>query len=319
MPNTSRISLVTGAGGFVGANLTRALLLKSDDVHVVIRAREVGWRLKDIANRLRVHRMDLRDSASVKAIVSEVRPDTIFHLATAGVYGGKSVSDAELAETNFAGFINLVDATRGLGLQCFINSGSSSEYGVQKDAMKESDVGVPANVYGITKLAATQYASFIAHSESMPIVTLRLFSPFGFFDEPRRLIPTVISRLLRNEPLMLGSPGSVRDFIFIDDAVAAYLQCAEHAIEYKGEVFNVGSGCELSVQSVVGAVAKILGVTPHVTWQNPDGRRPWESPRWQADISKAERLLGWRPRISFEEGLERTVAWMRDHLKEYGP
>ena len=99
--------------------------------------------------------------------------------------------------------------------------------------------------------------------------------------------------------------------------IDAYLQCAHRAVEYKGEVFNIGSGLEYGVENIVDSIAQSLHINPSVSWGNINSARPWESTRWRADISKAQRLLGWRPQVSIEEGLSQTILWMRNNVKEY--
>ncbi|MEK7630422.1 MAG: GDP-mannose 4,6-dehydratase [Patescibacteria group bacterium] len=317
MSNTSRVSLVTGAGGFVGANLVRRLVNQGERVHALVRADKPNWRLADIADKITWHKADLCDKATVRTIAHTVQPEFIYHLATAGVYAGAHVSDSEMIENNVCGFINLVDAVSDLNYACFINTGSSAEYGQKQNPMHEADICEPTTAYGISKLAATHYATLVAQKESRPIVTLRLFSPYGPYDDASRLMSYAIARASRGENLSLGDPQSVRDFVYIDDVIEAYVQCAKNAVKCRGEVFNIGSGGEFSVRTVVEKILQKVGSSSQCSWRNANAGRPWESSRWQADISKAKKMLDWEPKVSLDKGLDKTLLWFGKNQSFY--
>lgn len=319
MGGVSERYLVTGATGFVGANLARRLVAEGHEVHLLTRSTSILWRLADVTPLPRCHVADVTDKDALSAVVATVKPDVVFHLANAGVYGGTHSAATELFRVNLLGTINLLEACERVPYRCFVNTGSSSEYGIKTEPMCESDSCDPANAYGVSKCASTMYARFVALEQARPIVNLRLFSPFGPFDDPRRLIPYVISRALAGEELLLANPSSVRDFIYIDDVVDAFLACVVRANKLAGEVLNVGSGRQTTVQEVVATVLDITGARSRVDWhaQQP---RPWESPFWQADIGKISRVLDWQPRHSVRAGLAKTVAWLQAHPqlhKEY--
>ena len=127
---------------------------------------------------------------------------------------------------------------------------------------------------------------------------------------------TAISAGIKNKELALNNPGAVRDFIYIDDVIDAYLQCINKAEALRGQVLNIGSGKEVSIPSLCEKI-KAIGGFVNVVRQEPGQPRLGESPRWQADISKAKELLGWYPRHSLEQGLEKTIAWFRENQKIY--
>ncbi|MSR76350.1 MAG: NAD-dependent epimerase/dehydratase family protein [Candidatus Ryanbacteria bacterium] len=317
MSNIPHVSLVTGAGGFIGANLVRRLVGQGEYVHVIIRADKPSWRLLDIADKIVWHKADLRDDDAVHAITHKVRPEVIYHLATAGVYAGAHVSDSEMIENNILSLINLLDALSDLDYRCFINTGSSAEYGQKQVPMHEDDICEPVTVYGISKLAATHYARLIAQKESKSIVTLRPFSPYGPYDDESRLISYAIAHALRGESLTLGNSQSVRDFVYIDDVVDAYIQCAKNEIKFNGEIFNIAGGKEYSVGAVVEKIfEKTKSLSMH-SWKNDSAKRAWESSHWQADISKAKNILNWEPKISFNNGLDETIKWFQKNLPFY--
>lgn len=308
--------LVTGASGFVGSHLVRRLINEGYQTNVLLRAESDPWRIADVLPKLKVHNVDLTDKEGLVKLVEDVRPNFIFHLATASVYGGKSLPDRDVMTINWGGFVNLVEAAKNLEYSLFVNTGSSSEYGPKKEAMKEGDACQPSNMYGITKLAATLYGQAVAVTHNKPIVTLRLFSPFGSYDDARRFMSIAIDKGIKGEELILDNPSAVRDFIYIDDIVDAYLQCINKAEALRGQVLNIGSGKEIGISALCEKLKKIGGFTS-VVRQEPGRPRMGESPRWQADISKARELLGWQPKRSLEDGLEKTIVWFRENFKFY--
>jgi nucleoside-diphosphate-sugar epimerase len=305
--------LVTGASGFVGSNLVRRLVTAREEIHIIIRSHSNLARLADIATQMTVHTADIRDRGEVSGVVQKVRPDVVFHLANLGVYGGVHPILKDVIDVNLLGTANLVDACSGFDYRCFVNTGSSSEYGTKTSPMSEVDRCDPLNAYGVSKCASTMYARCAAVTGSRPIVNLRLFSPYGPFDDHRRLIPYVISRTVAGQELHLASSTSVRDFVYIEDVVDAYLACVNYPERVAGEIVNVGSGSQSSVKDVVNTVLELTGSTSVVRW-NKEGIRPGESPTWQANIDKIHNLLNWSPRYSLRDGLKETISWWMDSM-----
>lgn len=311
-------ALVTGGTGFIGANLVRRLLNDGYEAHCLVRSHDVSWRLKDVAKDIHFHMADVRDGDKVKDAVQAVQPLRIFHLATAGIYGGKSGSDEDLFQTNVLGLVHLLNAAKEIPYESFINTGSSSEYGIAQKPMQEDGSCKPANIYGVSKLAATHYASLHAKQFQKPVITLRLFSPYGPFDDPQRFVPYAITRSLQNQELRLGSPESVRDYIYVEDVIDAYMAAVGRISAIGGEVFNIGSGQEISVGEATERIRETCKAEAPLHWGMGSAGRPWESPRWQADIAKAKEMLGWEPKTSFSEGLDKTIEWFRMNLLYYG-
>ena len=309
-------ALITGASGFVGSNLTRKLIQDNYDIHILTQPSFDNWRIKDLLPKLNNYSVDLSEAEKLKELIKQIKPDVIFHLAAVGVFGGVSPSEEKLINVNFLGTVNLINACNDIDYKCFINTGSSSEYGPKDKPMKETDICEPINTYGISKLAALLYGKFIAQTKNKPIIGLRLFSPFGPFDDAQRLIPSVIIGTLQNEKILLSNPKGVRDFIFIEDIVNAYLKCINLASQFKGEIFNLGSGKESSVSEVVEAVGQITNTKSEIQWRKIPPR-PWDTPHWQADINKISDCLKWKPKYSLKQGLEETIKWFKDNLYLY--
>ena len=306
--------LVTGATGFVGASLARRLVNGGYDTHILLRPESDRWRIADLAGRLTEHRCDLRDAAAVDSCVSAVRPEVICHTAAYGGFASQTDSLA-IVEANLIGTMNLLRACGKSGFRLFINTGSSSEYGLKDRPMREDDLPEPVGDYGVAKAAATLFCQAEALTKGLQVVTLRLFSPYGPWDDPKRLIPYAAATLLRGESPRLSSPDSVRDYVYIDDVLDCYLAL----IEGKGAVagiINVGSGEQTAIGKVVAELERLAGGNARGTWGERPAARP-EPAIWSADVTKARQLLGWEPRTSLTEGLCRTVAWMRTHLELY--
>lgn len=306
--------LVTGATGFVGSCLARRLVDLNYDVHIFTRINSNKWRIKDLLGQVTEHEVDLRDAGNVKKVVHKIAPAIVCHLAT---YGGFSFQKTPsiIIESNLIGTINLLRACEKTGFNCFINTGSSSEYGIKPVPMSECDILEPVGDYGVSKAAATLFCRSEAIEKNLPIVTLRLFSPYGPWDDPKRLIPYVIKSLLRGEPPALSVPESCRDFVYIDDVLDSYLKVIKTPLT-GGGIFNIGSGNQHSIGEVVALITEMLGSGLEPRWGMVNSHRA-EPSSWVADIEKTRIKLGWLPKTSLWEGLKKTTAWIRENLELY--
>lgn len=298
--------LLTGATGFVGGYLARRLLEDGHEVHLLVRENSNLWRLEGLLKDLTLHQADLMDAERLTDVLKGVQASNIWHLAT---YGGFAFQhDAQrIAQTNFMGTVNLLHAACEVGFECFLNTGSSSEYGVKTEPMRESDLPMPLSSYGASKAGATLYAQGLAMSRGLPIYNLRLFSPYGPQEDPSRLVATVVKACLDGVAPQLASPHSVRDFIYVEDVYRFYGAVAQADLP-PGEVLNVGSGIQYTVGELVETALRLSGNGLTPIWGSQDPR-PNEPKRWVADLSKVESLLGWRPSYSLEAGLKATLDW----------
>jgi len=310
--------LITGATGFVGANLVRMVLKQGSDVYIITRKKSDKWRIDDVLGEIAEYNtdfnIDLLDCDKLNRIIRRIRPDIIYHTAT---YGGRpGQKDAiKIVQTNLVGTINLIKACQKFGFDLFVNTGSSSEYGIKERAMQEGDLLEPVNDYGISKSAATQYCRAVARNKGLPIVTLRLFSPYGSYEESTRLIPSVILSCLRGEKPKISSPYFVRDFVYIQDVLDAYAKLSD-VPDLGGEVFNIGSGKQCTVGDVANMIIELSGCCMELEMGMPQGW-PNEPKKWEADISKANDILGWMPKYSMEKGLAETIRWFEKNINIY--
>lgn len=306
--------IVTGATGFVGACLTRRLVQLEHEVHIFTRSHSNTWRMADIEDAVVKHEVDLREANRVTQVVTEIRPQIVYHMATYGGFAFQTDTSA-IMESNLLGTINLVRACEKVGFDYFINTGSSSEYGIKSQAMREADLPEPLGDYGVSKAAATLFCQSEALMKGLPIVTVRLFSPYGPWDDPQRLIPYVIRSLLRGGSPKLTTPASVRDYIYIEDAVDLYIKLLDTP-KAPGTVYNLGSGCQSTIGHAVSLMEELIGTCPTSTWGVAAKQRP-EPAVWVADMQQVERDFAWSPSTSLRDGLAKTLVWFRDNLKYY--
>jgi nucleoside-diphosphate-sugar epimerase len=306
--------LVTGATGFVGSCLTRRLVETGDEVHVFCREGSDRWRLAGLAGCLTEHLVDLRDDAAVTAAVAKVRPSAVCHLATHGGFAFQRETSVILG-SNLLGTVNLLRACEKVGFDSFINTGSSSEYGLKETPMGEGDLLEPVGDYGVSKAAATLFCRSEAVQKGLPVVTLRLFSPYGPWDDPNRFIPYAIKSLFRGQSPQLSNPAAVRDYVYIDDVLELYLTLIRSP-RCGGDIFNAASGRQTAIGEVFSLLAERIdpGVAPE--WGSVGKQRP-EPEMWVADIGKAERVLGWKPQVPLKDGLAKTSEWLKEHLALY--
>ncbi|HEY6046834.1 MAG TPA: NAD-dependent epimerase/dehydratase family protein [Pyrinomonadaceae bacterium] len=303
--------ILTGGSGFVGANLARRLVRDGHELHLFLRPEHSDWRIRGIQTDLRAHRVDLHDADRIHQNVAAIRPDWIFNLATYGAYPDQT-DERRMVQTNVFGAMNLVNASLQRGCEAFINTGSSSEYGLKDHAPSEDENLAPNSAYAVTKAAATRYCQDVGRTHAANIQTLRLYSVYGPWEEPGRLIPTLISRGVNGELPALANPETARDFVFVDDAVDAYLLAASAGPLEPGGIYNVGTGVQTSLREAVDVARRVFDITAEPEWGTLPARA-WDTDVWVADNSKFRNRFAWRPRFDFERGFRATVEWFKSH------
>ncbi|MBI4963778.1 MAG: GDP-mannose 4,6-dehydratase [Desulfomonile tiedjei] len=299
--------VITGASGFVGANLARHLLGLGHRVNLILRERHADWRIRDILNDVIVHLADLRDSNLLTRVIKGIRPEWVFHLAAHGAYS--SQSDArQILETNLMGTVNLVHACMETEFEVLVNTGSSSEYGFKDHAPTETEMLEPNSYYAVGKASATMLCGYIARSRGVRIPTLRLYSVYGPYEEPTRLMPTLVLKGLQNALPPLVDPDIARDFVYVDDVVQAYLLAAMVQDQDRDVVYNVGTGVQTSIREVVAIARRQLNITTEPKWASMTNRI-WDTGTWVSDSGLIKQKLEWRPRYSFEQGFSKMVEW----------
>ncbi len=301
--------LVTGATGFIGANLTRRLVHDGHDVHVLLGEPCRPWRLRDLYRDLTVHRVDLRDRDGVQSAVQRARPDWVFHLAVHGAYSWQT-DLRTIIDTNILGLVNLVEACLKTGFEALVNTGSSSEYGWKDHAPDETCWLEPNSYYAVTKASATLFCRHTAQATGRHLPTLRLYSVYGPYEDPNRLMPRLVLYGLRGLYPPLASPEVARDYVYIDDVIAAYLRAVTVPNQEAGAVYNVGTGVQTTLRQLVSLAGKLFPYHDAPVWGSmPD--RHWDTTVWVADNRRIRRVLGWEPAYTLESGLRAFRDWLQ--------
>ena len=308
--------LITGATGFVGAYLTENLVIEDHEVIAVIRTNSNKWRLSKIISNINCLEIDLCDSFNLNTIIKQLNPEIIFHFAAYGGYPFQKET-LKIIHTNLIGTVNLVDACLNIDYKAFINIGSSSEYGTKINPMKETDVLEPINAYGVAKASATLYCHMIAKTQNRSIATVRLFSPYGCYEDKSRLIPSVILSCLKGKNPELSSGAAVRDFIFIEDVIEL-LKTVSSSKNIGGKIYNGGSGKQHSVEEMVNAIIQQVDTKIKPAWGCLEGRVSDAAQKWEADMSLVKRELNWQPKFTLETGVKKTVEWYKKNIELYG-
>ena len=237
----------------------------------------------------------------------EFRPQWVFHLAAHGAYSWQSDS-AEILRTNVLGTANLLEACLDAGFEAFVNTGSSSEYGFKDHPPREDEALEPAGPYAVAKAAATLYCSQAARANGAPISTLRLYSVYGPWEDPRRFIPRLVAYGRDGRLPPLASPLTARDYVYVSDACDAYLKVARSARD-PGAIYNVGTGVQTTLRDAVQVGRRVLGIAAEPVWQTmPD--RSWDTGTWVADSSRLRSAVGWHPLVDLDYGLRLTADWL---------
>jgi CDP-glucose 4,6-dehydratase len=318
-------ALVTGGHGFVASHLAQALLERGEEVRVLDRPdpreadvggpRRSGLDLLGIGGEVELVETDLRDAGEVDAAVAGC--DSVFHLAAQTIVGVARSSPLETLEVNVRGAWNVFEACRGHEAGTVVFASSDKAYGDSPELPYREDFPLRAAYpYDASKAAADIVARSYAHAYRLPIAVTRFANIYGGGDlNFSRLIPETAVAVLDGRPPAIRSDGSPeRDFLHVDDAIAAYLAIAAElaAGRAAGEAFNAGGERPHSVREVVDLIAELGGgeVEPDYRGSgNPEG----EIDRQFVDSSKLHELTGWRPGVELGEGLARTLGWYREH------
>lgn len=299
-------ALVTGAGGFIGANLVRRLLAEGHQVTAVVRPGGEPWRLERADAD--VVELDLREPDDVADLIGDRRPAWVFHLAAHGAYSWQRDA-ADILRVNVLGTQAVLDAALDCGAEAIVQAGSSSEYGRKDHAPSEDEALEPNSVYAAAKACATMLASETARRRGASVTTLRVYSAYGPWEDPRRLVPTLLANALGGQLPDLVAAETARDFVWIEDVVGAFLLAARTPQRRPGAVYNVGSGTQTTVGELVEKTRALLGVAAEPRWGSA-AARDWDTSTWVANPSRISSELGWSSDVEVGEGLRRMLQWL---------
>lgn len=313
--------LITGGRGFVGSWLAKALLERGEHVASLDRGdragRRSGLQLLEIEAEVEEVEGDLRDPELVGRALVEHGVGTVFHLAAQTIVGTAARSPAETFDVNVRGTWTLLEACREHGVARVVVASSDKAYGAHEALPYREDLPLrPTAPYEASKAAADLISRSYWHSYELPVAVTRLANVYGGGDlNFSRLIPETVGAVLDGRAPVLRSDGSPqRDYLYVEDAVRAYLAVAGavESGEGRGEAFNAGGDRPHAVREVVELIAHLSGSGVEADIRgtgNPEG----EIDRQYVDSTKLRELTGWRPEVPLEDGLRRTIEWYRHH------
>jgi CDP-glucose 4,6-dehydratase len=310
-------ALVTGAHGFVGSWLAKALLADGASVVAFDRGEPAisGLALQGIESEVDDVNGDLRDPEAVSQALEGV--DAVFHLAAQTIVGTANSSPLPTFETNIQGTWTLLEASRQGEVERVVFASSDKAYGPhERLPYSEGAALQPTFPYDVSKAAADLIARSYWYTYELPVAVTRFANIYGGGDlNFSRLIPEAVTAVLDGRPPVIRSDGSPeRDFLYVEDVAAAYIAIAETLAGGKGagEAFNAGWGNPNSVREVLDLICEVAGsdIEPDIQGTgNPNG----EIDRQYLESTKIREITGWQPQVDLREGISRTLEWYREH------
>jgi CDP-glucose 4,6-dehydratase len=318
-------ALVTGGRGFVGAWICRQLLERGDRAVSFDAGLKKGSALEllGVAGDVADVQGDLLDEELVRRTLTEHEVDLVFHLAAQTLVGPAAESPASTFDVNVRGTWMVLEACRDAGVERVVVASSDKAYGAHDELPYREDFALrPTAPYEASKAAADLLARSYWPSYGLPVAVTRFANIYGGGDTNfSRLIPEAVSAAVDGRAPVLRSDGSPqRDFLYVEDAAAAYLAIADalERDEVRGEAFNAGGGQPYAVGDVVQTITRLAGtdVEPRILGEgNPAG----EIDRQYVDPAKIRDVVGWERQVDLEEGLRRTIEWYREHPEARAP
>ncbi|WP_437516990.1 SDR family oxidoreductase [Sorangium sp. So ce1099] len=314
--------LVTGGAGFIGSNLVAALTAAGERVRVLDNLATGRWEnLDGLPHQSLIERItgDIRDAAAVAAAAKGV--EVVLHQAALGSVPRSVETPVESNAVNVGGTVTVLDVARRQGVRRVLFAASSSAYGETPVLPKhEAMEPMPLSPYAVTKLACEHYMKVFAGIYGIETLSLRYFNVFGPNQTPdgayAAAIPRFIDAALQNRPIPIYGDGEqTRDFCFIENTVSANLLGATSPKKFKGEVINIAGGRRIGLNELCKEISRVLGRDIAVEHLPP---RAGDIRHSLADISRAAELIGYEPRVRWEDGIEPTVTYLRT-LREKGP
>ena len=315
MAETVRV-LITGTTGFVGSHLIPKLLAKGYDIYslerYVTESCVLGQRkgVKTVFG-------DLRDGYSIKRIIHGVRPNIVIHLAGISPVSYSYDHPQEVVETNFLGTVNLAEACLHEvdNFKQFLFSSTSETYGNGPNPKSEETPQNPNSPYAVSKVTAEKYLLYLLSAYCFPLTILRNFNTYGRKNTANFVVERIISQMLTGKQVELGDPKPIRDLVYVDDHVNAYLSCIENP-EAVGQIFNFSTGVGTSIKQLSDLIANLTNFKGKVFWNTMAHERPLDIQAIVGDYRKAERILGWKPKFKLEDGIRTTIDFWRAKLAQ---
>lgn len=318
----SKKVLVTGSAGFIGSHLTERLLELGADISSFIRYNsrdDLGF-IKSLngSEKINIIKGDIRELSTVKEAVKG--KDIVLHLAASISVPYSIMHPSEVIETNVMGTLNVLTACKDENVEKVVVTSSSEVYGsALYTPIDEKHPLQAQSPYSASKIGGDKIAESFYKCYNLPITIIRPFNTFGPRQSTRAVISSVITQALTQNKILVGATETFRDFTFVTDTAEGFVKIAESP-KSVGEVINIGTGVEHSINDMINKVIKIVGRDVKIVIDK-NRLRPNKSEvtRLLADNRKAKSLIGWEPKVSFDEGLKRTVDWVSKSVSLYKP
>ncbi|MDI3534980.1 MAG: GDP-4-dehydro-6-deoxy-D-mannose reductase [Thermosediminibacterales bacterium] len=307
-------TLITGVSGFVGEYLAEYLLTKNVEVHGTVKDKNISS-----YNNIKTHKMDITNRQQVAEVITEVKPDCIFHLIAQSSAAYSWKHPQLTINVNTIGTINLLESIRETGLNPrLLLVGSSEEYGFVKPEdipIKEEQELRPGNPYAVSKIAQNMMGKVYQRAYDMDIIMIRAFNHIGPKQSPTFVVSDFAKRIAeiekgKREPvLMVGNLEAERDFTDVRDIVRAYYELFKKG--EKGEIYNVGSGKSYRIQYILDILLSLSTVDIEIK-TDPNRLRPSDVPILRCDNTKLVNLTAWKPRYTIEQTLRDVLNYWRE-------
>ena len=317
---TQKTVLVTGAGGFIGSHVVERLVGRGARTRALVEYNSDnawGWlEQSSVREEVDVFLGDVRDGDSLARPMKGA--DVVLHLAALIAIPYSYEAPLSYVRTNVEGTLNVLEAARSADVGLFVHVSTSEVYGTARYVPVDENHPLQGqSPYSASKIGADMIAEAYHRSFGLPVVTARPFNTYGPRQSARAIIPTIITQALARNEIRLGNMSPTRDFNYVTDTVEALLRIAECS-SVVGETLNIGSGQEISIGELAEKIVHLTGTNATIV-PDDDRRRPdaSEVDRLCADGTKVRQITGWEPEVSLEDGLEKTIEWLREHLRDY--
>lgn len=309
--------LITGATGFIGANVAIHLANEGHEIYGLSRNGEFNWRLEDERDKINLIKSDISSYEKTYSAIESIKPDGIINCSQYGAYP-KEKSNKLMFEINDGGLFNILDIGTKFNVNWLINCGTSFEYDGSKESIRETIISNPHSYYGLFKANATKMLDLYSNLISTKLITLRIFQAYGPFEPKGRLVPYLLYNLINDLDVHLNNPYLERDFAYIKDITTSFSNSIKVMDNLeKHEVINVGSGTYTSIQDFAKAAKNVINSSSQIILDNLQTKPEDQINRIFADINKAKMILKWNPKFQVSEGIEDFAIWMKDRLDYY--
>lgn len=308
--------LVTGISGFIGQYLAKYLLEHEYDVHGLYEHEASFSKNPDEVIK---HVASLTDFTAIDDLVEELQPDFVIHLAAKTEVAHSFENYLQVSQVNYVGTVNLAEANRKYNdnLKLFIMASTMEAYGLQPpklltdaEPFTEKTPQHPMAPYSVAKMAAEHYLEYMSYAYALPFCILRQTNAYGRTDNDFFVMERIVSQMMEGTVCNLGEPDPVRNFIYIDDLVNLYGVVLNNIIGSLGQTFVTGPANGIRIEDLANLIAKKLDWDGEIHWRTIP-KRPGEIYYLNSNPEKAKRLLGWEPKVSLEEGIDKLIAMKR--------